>query len=173
MLSQISQGLTPTYLILKLINKWENRYGVSWIQKCGMYTLNSSTTSGGYCRIGTSVLLSLYKLQPIMCNFNYVHTRTCNCYKSYDSINFPNITDVATLLNDCRFLCLGLCAPLVKVEDSQPLTSVSCTALKWSMVVVLGNQSMHQLKRWPCYLLMGFCADTHTVTCTVFSLCLH
>lgn len=62
-------------------------------------------------------------------------------------MNFPNMTDVATLLNDCRFLCLGLCAPLVKVEDSQPLTSVSCTALKWSMVhvVVLGDQLMHQI----------------------------
>jgi hypothetical protein len=48
----------------------------------------------------------------------------------------PIMTDVATLLNDCLFLGLGLGAVLVKVEASQPLTSVSCTPLRSSNPVI-------------------------------------
>ena len=47
------------------------------------------------------------------------------------------MTEVATLLNDFLGFCLGFGATLVKVDDSQPLTSVSWTESSSSSVVDL------------------------------------
>lgn len=59
---------------------------------------------------------------------------------TYDSRNLPTMTDVATLLNDFLCFCLGFGATLVKVDDSQPLTSVSWTSSSSSIVDLHVNQ---------------------------------